>query len=171
MELHDLARITTGVAPSGHTTWDNYAVELETAELLYGLVRAAKPELVVESGTGRGVAARYICGALQANRKGSLVTFEVHVSFIEAAKEMLAGCPAEVRQGTSCGSGLEPDMVFIDCVSDLRDQEIEYWLTCDYRPLVVIHDAIRPYAFHLGEGVHVPGHDGIWIGRPKPKEI
>ncbi len=154
----------------GYLCWDDLAVELETAELLYSLTRAAKPALVVESGTGRGIAARYIAQALHTNGAGRLVTFEIHDVFHETARDILAGLPAEVRGGMSKTSGLNPDMVFIDCVSDLREGEIHHWLTHPGRPLVVVHDAKRPYDFTPAEGVYIPGHDGVWIGRPKAKE-
>lgn len=158
----------TGQADDGFWLWDSMAVEVETAGLLFSLVRQAKPRLVVESGTGRGVAARFICEALLANGHGALVTFEQDEVFRDIAADTLEGLPATIRPGMSRDSGLAPDMVFVDCYGPIREPEITFWLTQhELNPLVVVHDACRPYPFHLGEGVFIPGHDGVWIGRPK----
>lgn len=158
----------TNVHPNGFTLWDEYAIEAETALLLFSIIRHQKPELVVESGTGRGISSTFIAEALVANGKGKLVTFEWHDFFREGAERELAGLPVEVREGLSEKSGLDPDIVFVDCVSDKRVGEITYWLTHPRRPLVIVHDARRTeYPFHLGDGVHLPGHDGVWIGRAK----
>ncbi len=167
-ELLDKATLSHA---SGFTLWDDYAIEAETALFLFSLVRHQKPDLVVESGTGQGISATFIGQALADNGKGKLVTFEWFDFFFDGAVKKLEGLPVEVRSGVSKDSGLNPDLVFIDCVSDRRNDEITYWLTHPDRPLTVIHDARRTeYPFHLGEGVHLPGHDGLWIGRAKSKE-
>ena len=155
------------VTASGHHIWDPWAVEFETAELIYTLVRAAKPRLVVEAGTGRGYAATFICLALNNNgQDGRLVTFEPDVTYRRIAAENLADYPAELREGDSRGTSLKPDMVFVDNYGPDREPVIRYWLEeHDGDPLIVIHDAARPYPLHLGTGVFIPGHDGVWVGR------
>lgn len=157
------------VTAAGYHLWDDFAIEVETAFLLHALVRSLKPDLVVESGTGRGVSGTFLASALQLNGKGELVTFEAHDFFAEGARKQLDGLPARVEMGYSADADLHPQLVFIDGVSDKRAGEIEFWLTHPDRPLVVIHDAHREYPFHLGEGVHIPGNDGVWIGRAKEK--
>ena len=170
--LPDLVRnITAAVGDHNHLIWDEYAIEVETGEFLYGLIRAAKPQLVVEAGTGRAFATRYMVEALLHNGSGSIITYEVNPELYEGARDGFAGFPVPitVRQGVPSDDGdtLKPDLVFIDCVSDRRVNEITYWLTRKDNPLVVVHDAKRPYPFDLGEGVHIPGWDGLWIGRPR----
>jgi predicted O-methyltransferase YrrM len=166
--IQKLLDTATTALPSGFVIWDEYAIEAETALFLFSLIRHQKPDLVVESGTGRGISSTFIAEALAANGKGKLVTFEWFDFFREGAERELAGLPVEVREGLSAESGLDPDVVFIDCVSDKRAEEITHWLTHPKRPLVIIHDARRnEYPFHLGDGVHLPGHDGVWIGRAK----
>ncbi len=156
------------VTASGHHIWDDWAVEEETAILLHALVRAARPELVVECGTGNGYATSYILGGLTENGKGKLVTFEVDNAFrISTQARFGDDLPVEFREGTSEGTDLHPEMVFIDTYGGMRNPIIKFWLTHPDRPLTVIHDAKRDYPFHLGEGVFIPGHDGVWIGRAK----
>lgn len=157
------------VTPSGHHIWDEWAVEEETAVLLYGVVKAAKPELVVECGTGNGYATSYLLGGLTENGKGRLVTFEPDDSFRTSTSARFGdSLPVEFREGTSKGTDLRPDLVFVDTYGGIREEVVVFWLTHPDRPLTVIHDACRNYPFHLGEGVHIPGHDGLWIGRAKP---
>lgn len=43
---------------------------------LYGLVRAIKPELIVETGTHRGKSTLYMAQALLDNKKGRIVTYD-----------------------------------------------------------------------------------------------
>ena len=169
-----LAQANRGTS-QGFTLWDEYAIEVETAFLLHALVRQAKPILAVESGTGQGISTAFLAQALVLNTErgapeGRLVTFEANDFFREATQRELhdTDLPITFEPGVSAGTKLEPQFVFIDCVSDMRVADIEYWLTHPDRPLTVIHDARRTaYPFHLGEGVFIPGHDGVWIGRAK----
>lgn len=155
---------------TGHKIIDNMAIEQETGELLYALVREQKPDLIIESGTGRGVATQFLMMAVQKNGKGRIATFEPEIGFRVAATEMFADfAEVSVYDGTSEGTELEPDFVFVDCWGKYRVPVIEYWLTHPARPLVVVHDANRDYPFHLGEGVRIPGWDGVWIGRAKER--
>lgn len=156
------------VTESGHTVWDSMAIELETGELLYALARELKPDLIVESGTGRGFATYFLAKACLFNKKGRVITFEPEEEFrVPITEEFSKIKEIEVRDGDSTEAGLEPQMVFVDCWGKYRLPVIEHWLTHPLRPLVVVHDANRNYPFHLGEGVHIPGHDGVWIGRAK----
>ncbi len=165
--IRELLDKATAVHSDGFVLWDQFAIEAETALFLFSLIRHQKPNLVVESGTGQGISATFIGEALAANGKGQLVTFEWFDFFRDGAERKLEGLPVEVRSGLSADSGLNPNVVFVDCVSDRREGEITHWLTHPDRPLVIVHDAHRNYPFHLGEGVHLPGHDGLWIGRSK----
>jgi len=52
--------------------------EVEMGELLYGLIRMLKPDLVVETGTYKGGATRYMARACKENDSGHVVTCETH---------------------------------------------------------------------------------------------
>jgi predicted O-methyltransferase YrrM len=52
------------------------SAELGEKLFLYGLIRAIKPELVVETGTHRGKTTLYMAEALLDNQKGRLITYD-----------------------------------------------------------------------------------------------
>jgi predicted O-methyltransferase YrrM len=59
---------------------DGSAIELEIGELLYSLIRATKPGVVVETGTNKGFSGLMIADALRANGHGHLHTID-HLDF------------------------------------------------------------------------------------------
>jgi predicted O-methyltransferase YrrM len=59
---------------------DGSAIELEIGELLYSLIRATKPGVVVETGTNKGFSGLMIADALRANGHGHLYTID-HLDF------------------------------------------------------------------------------------------
>ena len=149
----------------GFRRWDSMAMECEYAELMYALVRARKPNYVVESGTGRGLTSRFIAEALSENEHGRLITFEPLPAYRLRAEKLLVGFPAEVRAGDSRNlpSFEDPDILFLDSGPGRRSGEIVYWL--HQRPtgaLIVVHDANRDYG--LPPGIFLPGGDGLWFG-------
>lgn len=159
-----------GYAPTGHKAWGPMTVELEMAELLHALVRYAKPELVVESGTGEGFSTQVISMALRENGKGVVHSWEPIGEFYESAVKVFENhTNVVIHQGRSNEDcDLVPDLVFVDTGGgeEFRNPDIAHWLEHEAKPLVVVHDANREYeAFGLGEGVRVPGWDGVWIGR------
>ncbi|MDI1476007.1 class I SAM-dependent methyltransferase [Polyangium sp. y55x31] len=58
----------------------------KSALFLYLLVRAFKPELVIELGTNVGISSSYLAAALQVNGRGRLVTLEASPYRIRCAK-------------------------------------------------------------------------------------
>jgi len=60
-------------------------------EFLFHLVRAARPEQVVEMGAGVGISASFIAAALEMNGKGRLVTLEGDPTLAGIVEETLAG--------------------------------------------------------------------------------
>jgi predicted O-methyltransferase YrrM len=164
-----------GATGTGHLVWGGMPVELEMAELLYATVRYLKPRLVVESGTGSGRSTQAMAVALRENRAvhhdsgGALHTYEAQEKYFRAAREWFADSdivrvfPGVAREQETG----DPDMAFVDTGHD-REEEIAHWLSHPARPLVVVHDGNRDYgSFALGEGVVLPGYDGVWIGRGK----
>ena len=141
------------------TAWDVMAVEVECAEFLHALVRLLKPELVLESGTGRGMASLYIARALKENKSGRLVSFEPMAEFASEARARLAPYDALVLSGSSLGyEGDPPDLVFLDSGPDTREAEIEQWLPRDVA--LVVHDAHR---YELPGGLLLPAGRGLWL--------
>jgi predicted O-methyltransferase YrrM len=141
------------------TAWDDMAVEVECAEFLHALVRLLKPELVLESGTGRGMASLYIARALKANKAGRLITFEPIAQFASEARARLAPYDAAVLTGSSLGyCGAPPDLVFLDSSPETREAEIDQWLAREVA--LVIHDAHR---YELPGGVLFPTARGLWL--------
>lgn len=155
------------ITETGHLVWGGMPIELEAAELLYALVRYAKPRVVVESGTGSGRSTQAIALALQANGNGVVHTFEPqHEFFVGAEERFSANLFVETHFGTSRESGIWADMVFIDTGGgeEHRQPEIDHWAVHEAKPLLVIHDGNRAYDYP-SNGVNIPGWDGVWIGR------
>ena len=170
-ELRPQAKIPVG--PQGtFRAFDMMAVTLEDGDFLYALVRVTKPRIVVESGSGSGISGTFIATALQDNGFGELVTYENAQAYYELATEQLKGLPAEVRLGEAVDypwRDLPPEIVYIDSDMGRRHNDLKHFLTCGYRGIVVLHDANRefPNVDEHGEGVYLPGADGLWVGRSK----
>ena len=91
--------------------------------LLYSLVRAARPELVVEFGTSFGISAIYLAAALRDNGHGRLMTTEFIDSKVDTARRNLddAGLVdlVEFRAGDAIQTLAQPlpgtvDLLFLD---------------------------------------------------------
>jgi predicted O-methyltransferase YrrM len=78
-------------------------VSAEGGRLLYSLVRAARPELVVEFGTSYGISTLYLAAAVRDNGVGRIVTSELSAVKVAAARANFAeagvGELVEVREG------------------------------------------------------------------------
>ena len=172
MTLDDLRALY--IHPEGDfLSIDSMAVELEVAELLYALVRQSKPNVVVEFGSGKGYASRFIAEALKANGPdGWLYSYEQDFEYAAIAAKQLAGLPADVIADYSIfyDGILDPDLVFIDSLGgEPRERDMDHWFACTARPLIVIHDAAHypPETFARGEGVLLQAGRGVWVGRAR----
>lgn len=180
MTLDDLRALY--IHPEGdHLSIDSMSVELEVAELLYALVRQSKPNVVVECGSGKGYASRFIAEALSVNAtwsddgasgvEGWLYTYEQDETYASIAAAQLAGLPAEVVCDFSVyyDGIFDPDLVFIDTLGNYREADMAHWFACAARPLIVIHDAngYKPSTFARGEGVLLRAGRGVWVGRAR----
>ena len=119
------------------------STEVEISRLVAAFVRALKPELVVETGTGFGQTAELIGQALARNERGRLVSLETDPERVEASRQRCAGLPVEVLQMPSLeylpDQGI--DFMWIDSLEELRPAEISRfaaWATP--RCVVGIHD-------------------------------
>ncbi len=161
-------RATAHEYHDGLKGWDGMAIELEYADFLYALTRALRPDAVVETGAGRGIASTFLATALRDNGHGHLWSFEDDPRYADVAAKALHDLPATVvpRAWSSMQDAeLHPALVYIDSGQSTRRSEMEWWLTHGGDTTVVIHDANRPYAeLMLGQGVLLPRGDGLWIG-------
>lgn len=152
-----------------YRAYDEWAVELEVAELLYSLVRILKPALILESGAGLGFSTRALAAAATDNGIGIVHSYEPDPQYRVRAKEATAGCwrcvvsPGDTL-GLSAGDEERVHFVFLDSYpAERRLREIKYWL---YRNVTVaIHDAHR-YEELLGKqpgGQFFPSPRGLWL--------
>jgi predicted O-methyltransferase YrrM len=65
-------------------------VSAEGGSLLYTLVRAARPQIVVEFGTSFGISALYLAAAVRDNGVGRVMTTELSAAKVAAARENFA---------------------------------------------------------------------------------
>lgn len=142
------------------------APTLEDCEFLYALVRVARPQVVLELGTGYGTAARFIAEALLRNGAGYLWTVEQKAEFGAASMPLLDDFLEEqVLLRTAPPLPDKPDLVFVDSGYEYRAADIREWLTNGYRGPVVVHDSERAYPeFALGQGCHLAYSPGLWVG-------
>jgi tRNA A58 N-methylase Trm61 len=143
----------TGLPPLPEPTNANYSmyntggVECEVGEFLYGLVRMMKPELILETGTHRGIGAAYLGEALRANDHGKLITLE----FIEELWRISALLINQLgldhfvtpilADVTTYNLEESVDILFLDTEPNLRFAElIRFWDKLKPGGIVIIHD-------------------------------
>jgi hypothetical protein len=137
--------------------YDGTASEVEMGDLLYGLVRMLKPDLVVETGTYKGNSTQRMAKAVEKNGLGRIVTCDPYQNnpwFPPAWPEItFKRC-----ESLSVEELKEADFVFSDSHEDVR--MLEYELV---KPgcVFVIHDTDQPYHSssppYLGELVKKAG--------------
>lgn len=172
---------------------DPDSAEDEVADLLWGLVRALQPELVVETGTAHGRTAARLCDALEANGHGRLVTFEADPDRARACAGVLAGRPATVIAARSLTQhGLPGDvtthaprfdqpvgLLFSDSdpgcrVAEVLQFEPEWFVLHDTAPHHPWADRLRRDLEELYaesyRWVHLPTPRGVIVGQ-RPREL
>jgi predicted O-methyltransferase YrrM len=82
-------------------------ISAEGGRLLYGLVRSARPQTVVEFGTSYGISTLYLAAAVRDNGVGKVVTTELSAAKVAAARanlteagvaELVEILPGDARQ-------------------------------------------------------------------------
>ncbi|MDX1430525.1 MAG: class I SAM-dependent methyltransferase, partial [Rhodothermales bacterium] len=110
---HDESEFTRGAV--GYRAIDEMAVELETAEFLFSLVRLLRPAIVLESGAGRGYSTLAIAGALERNGAGYLWSFEPDPEYRSIAEQRVADMSCvSVISGDSRQHSDNVSLVFLD---------------------------------------------------------
>lgn len=127
---------------------DPQTAELEVLDLLEALVKAVKPQLIVETGTFIGHSAIRMGRALKANGFGRIITIEYDPAVFNKAKQLIdasgMGPWIEYRQASSLETKIDEqiDLLYSDSDINIREQEVRRFLP-QIRPqgLLLIHDA------------------------------
>jgi len=98
-----------------------------SGRLLYSLVRATRPAVVVEFGTSFGISTLHLAAAVRDNGAGQVITTELSAAKARAARETFAAAgladvitllPGDARE-TLAGLGTPPGLVLLDGWKDL----------------------------------------------------
>lgn len=147
--------------------------EIETLQLLFGLIRALRPAVVVETGSNVGCASQVISAALEANGEGGrLFTCDIDAACrAEAARRIGAYHEVHDSDGLTLVQAMAPlaDVYWIDSSEAGRLEEID-WIRQHGKAgaIVLVHDtslmgelaqAVRAFPSH----VVLPGPRGLGI--------
>jgi prolipoprotein diacylglyceryl transferase len=134
--------------PERWSMFDSMTAEVEVLEFLRCLVRAIKPQLVVETGTFMGISTLWIAEGLKANGFGKIVTCEYDPKVFARAKERFAGSGfaewIEARNESSLETKVSGsiDLLFSDSDPPLREQEVRRFLPqMNPNGVILMHDA------------------------------
>jgi predicted O-methyltransferase YrrM len=126
--------------------------EKEVLDLLYALVRAAKPRTVVETGTFAGVSSTYIARALIENGRGQLITCEMdpEAHAMAAKRFEQEGLSKHIDLRLSSSFDLELpeaiDMLYCDSDVNVREEEVRRFIDrVNPFGLILMHDAGSHY--------------------------
>lgn len=129
------------------------AVELEIGELLHALVRAIKPEVVIETGGHKGFSALMIAEAIKENKRG-------HLWSIDKVDYDLRGLCAKygVSEQVTFLRGHSPDMIKMLCGQVGKVDLL--WLDADHSKESVLAEmrAAQPL---LSKGTYIAFHDTV----------
>jgi predicted O-methyltransferase YrrM len=117
------------------------------AQLLYGLVRALQPAVVLEWGTGYGWSGLHLAAALERNQRGVLYTVEINPTRQEHAQRHIAaaGLSHRVEFRAPPPPGITYDFVYLDAEHDVDGVRryltfVQEWLAP--HGCVLVHDAL-----------------------------
>jgi predicted O-methyltransferase YrrM len=188
--------------PAGRSSWveataaelsdarEDYYIPIsaEAGKLLYALVRAIRPETVVEFGTSYGISTLYLAAAVNDNGTGRVITTELSKKKVAAARANLdeagVGDAVEILSGDALETLADVPgpigLVLLDgwknlCLPVLQllepklapgalvaADDITFWRMADYREF--IRDPANGYvtvAFPVGDGMEISS----WTGR------
>lgn len=160
--------------PNLWTMDDPASVETEVRELLYALVRATKPRIILETGTHRGLTANLMAKACEENGRGVVITCDPVKLWQEELHPRV-----QYHQASSLDLMISQpiDLLFSDSEDSIRPKEVERFSALMHpRSLVVIHDTGGMHE-ELGRrvlslvdsgliaGVFLPTPRGLFVGR------
>ncbi|HYX68378.1 MAG TPA: class I SAM-dependent methyltransferase [Terriglobales bacterium] len=134
--------------PERWSMLDSMTAEVEVLEFLQSLVRALKPELIVETGTFRAISTIRMAEALKENGLGHIVSCEADPLVLAKAQETIAASGLaewiELRNQSSLEMKVEGtiDLFFSDSDLPIREQEVRRFLPqISPNGLILMHDA------------------------------
>lgn len=126
--------------------------EKEVLDLLYSIVRALKPRIVVETGTFAGISSTYIARALIENGRGRLITCEMDPAAHAMAEKRFAeqGLTSHIDLRLSSSFDLELpetiDLLYCDSDVNVREEEVRRFIDrVSPFGLILMHDAGSHY--------------------------
>lgn len=151
-----------------YTCFNTGGVESEVGEFLYGLVRAIKPENILETGTHKGIASSYMALALKENNKGHLDTIEFDPQHYEEDYHMWDSLTISnyitlhEMKSENFVTDKVYDLVLLDTEPDIRFEEfIQFYNSVKPGGIIIIHD-LHP---HLGlSGLTAHGMEHFLFG-------
>ncbi len=132
------------------SSYDGDATEYEMQDLLYGLIRVYRSQLIVETGCYIGLTTERMAQACLVNGIGTVISCDTNENHVLRTRARCEGLPVEVRHTESVNVPelRDADMIFSDSGLESRFQEYDLAkLGC----LFVIHDtlttpAVREFA-------------------------
>lgn len=128
-----------------HSAPSIMAVEYETADFLYGLVRMLKPKVVLETGCGEGHSTFAMSRGVQANNLGHINTCDTEYSLVHAIASTVGPIDditcVRMEGVDLCRRISEVDLAFLDSSGD-RVAECAA-LKLSPKGVVVLHDSKR----------------------------
>lgn len=147
----------------GFSMFTDAGTEVEVSEFLYSMVRMLKPNLILETGTHKGISSTFIGQALKDNNKGKIITMEVQQPHIDDAKALWKDVGVDdyiiSHNQDSLKFNLDPnvqiDILFLDSEPQLRfDEFVHFWPNIVPGGFIFIHD------LHTNLG-----HDDVVVNR------
>lgn len=146
-------------AAEHYSMFNTGGVEVETAELLYSLVRLFKPRIIVETGTHLGVSSLYMALGAQRNNLGHVVTYEVIPSLLEQAKllwnDLGVQDSIDARLESSVTGSMpvrfknKIDLLLLDSEPQFRfDEFLRFWDDVADGGLILVHDLHSSMGHH-----------------------
>ena len=153
---------------------DPASVEIEVRELLFALVRALKPKVILETGTFRGSTANRLAEACDLNGFGVVITCDPVKVWQKTLHQRV-----QYHQTSSLDLmiSLPIDLLFLDSEDKIRPLEVERFSALLHsRSVIVIHDTggmhpeLGKSVLSLQEqglihGVFLPTPRGLFVGR------
>lgn len=118
------------------------STEQEVLQVIYGLVKAEKPEVVVETGTYHAHGANAIISGLRDNNKGHLWTVESHADLEYEPNDDVTFVRADSKEWARESAPDPIDFAFVDCADAEGRIEVfsALWPKVRDGGLIMVHD-------------------------------
>jgi cephalosporin hydroxylase len=139
--------------------------EEEVYDLIYGFIRATRPQVCIETGTAAGVGTHKIASALDANGDGHVWTVDINDCSIDSHSRITS-----VRSDSLAfveGFNRQVDFAFVDCCFSNGRSKVVKALLADGAATVLLHDTkIFGYPDEPRPDIVLPTERGlaIWQG-------